>query len=122
DPALSRDRIEAARLADRADDGPGRRGRGFELPRRVRAGLAHLDAELRGEAVDMADAAAHGHVPRVADAAGHVARRGGGDAETFQIGERADAGLVAAAAGIVEDHGAHPRLRGEIAGIEAAMR
>ncbi len=70
----------------------------------------------------MADNPSRHHVGAVADARGHVPDRGGRDAEFPEVVEPGDAGVVAPDPGIVEDRRGNAELRGDIGGIDAAMR
>src|SRR5262245_63802459 len=51
-----------------------------------------------------------------------MADGGGGDAQFLQVIEAADPGTIAADSGVIEDHRGSMQLRGEIGGIDAAVR
>ena len=98
------------------------RGGGLEAGGGVGAAHSFGDPGLGGGGVDAADAAAGHHVVGVADTGGLVGDRGSGDAEVLQERKGADAGVVAADAGVVEDGGADACEGGETAGVDAAVR
>ena len=70
----------------------------------------------------MADDATRQHVGAVADASRVVADCRGGHAKLLQIGEAGNAGPVTPDPGIVEDRRGGAELRGEIGGVDPAMR
>jgi hypothetical protein len=82
---------------------------------------ARRTAKRCGSPVDLVDRAVREHLIAVADVAGLRIRGGRGKVDLVQVIEPADAGVVLADAGIVQDDAAHGPFR-RIEGIVSAAR